>query len=177
MKAAFNLEGVPTAERFIQSNGNVEVGGDDRGTRVYRFKDSALARVYSHLNAHAKTEGQRSINRAQEKALERYYTAYAEGGLLGNMGSVDCDRAGASNPSGRDHAAKTDFQVDARADWHRANYALSNNERIVVEVVVLNDCSLEQAGRALGKLSQRRAIQAARDLLRKAGDTLVELWR
>lgn len=177
MKAAFNLEGVPTAERFIQSNGHVEVGGDDRATRVYRFKDSALARVYADLNARSTTEDQRSINRAQERALERYYTAYAEGGLLGNMGSVDCDRAGASNPSGRDHAAKTDFQVDARADWHRANYALSGNERIVVEVVVLNDGSLEQAGRALGKLSQRRAIQAARDLLRKAGDSLVDLWR
>jgi hypothetical protein len=39
---------------------------------------------------------------------ERYYTAFAEGGLHGNVGSVDFNRAGASDPAGRDHAAKSE---------------------------------------------------------------------
>ncbi len=175
-KLKITTEGLPTAERFLQSDGHVEVGGDDRATRVYRFEDTALARVYSRLKAHARTSDQRDQSEREERALERYFVAYIEGGLNGSVGSSDFNGTGSSNPAGRDHAAKTDFQVDKRAEFRRATIKLTDNQREVCKLVVLSGCSLEDAGRSLGKLSQRRAIQSAEKILREAGSALVDLW-
>lgn len=177
MKASQERWEGPTAERLIQSNGHLEVGGEKGDARVYRFNDTALARVYGRLKANARTEDQRAISEREERALERYFTAYVEGGMLGNVSSVDCNRTGSSSPAGRDHAAKTAWQIDHRDDFNRANITLSENQRTVLKIVVLAGGSLEDAGRAMGKMSKTRALQCAERILRDGGSALVELWK
>jgi hypothetical protein len=72
--------------------------------------------------------------------------------------------------------AKTERQIADRAAYHRANLALTDKQRIVVDLVVCKDQSLELAGYAIEKKSKRRAIVAARHNLREAGYRLAELW-
>lgn len=172
MKAALNLEGLPTAERFIQSNGYVETGGDERTGRVYRFKDSAVERTYANLVAKETSEDNRSDLRAELLALERYFVAYSEGGLNGNMPSVDWAASGGGNPAGRDHTAKTDYAMDKRDEYRGATLAMSPHQRIVVHSIVLAGQSTELAGYAIGRRSRRRASEAAVNVLRSGGETL-----
>ena len=71
--------------------------------------------------------------------------------------------------SNRSHMAKTERQIADRAAYRRANLALTDKQRIVVDLVVCKDQSLELAGYAIEKKSKRRAIIAARHTLRDAG--------
>lgn len=172
MKAALNLEGLPTIERFDQSGGYFDAGGDERSGRVYRFKDSAVERTYANLIAKETSEEKRSDLRAELLALERYFVAYSEGGLHGSMPSVDWAAAGASNPSGRDHTAKTDYAMDKRDEYRGATLAMSADQRIVAQWVVLAGQSPERAGYEIGRKSRRRASEAAVNVLRSAGEAL-----
>ncbi len=149
---------------------------NDRSTRIYTFKDSALARVYGRLRAIAATVGEKDQLGVEERALERYYLAYEGGGLNGSLPSVDWGRAGSSSPSGRDHTAKVDWQVDLRKDFANAQDALSKDQKQVVNIVVVMGGSLEEAGYAIGRKSQRRAIAAAETVLRGAAEMLAEMW-
>ncbi len=153
-----------------------ETGGDERVARVYQFKDSALARVYGRLRAIAATVSEKDQLGVEERALERYYLAYEGGGLNGSLPSVDWGRAGSSSPSGRDHTAKVDWQVDLRKDFANAQDALSKDQKQVVYIVVVMGDSLEAAGYAIGRKSQRRAIAAAETVLRGAAEMLAEMW-
>ncbi len=166
-----------TRERFNLAGGAVEVGGDERVGKSYHLKDGALERVYRRLKANPEISSkQRAQTEVQERALERYRNAFLEGGMMGSVGSIDLEAAGASNPGARDHAAKTNWQVDHRNDFSRANRALTANQRNVVRIIVLCDGSTEEAGRFLGKTGRVRAIQSAVKHLRDAGDSLAKLW-
>ncbi len=153
-----------------------ETGGDERATRVYNFKDSALARVYGRLKAIAANVAEKDALGVEERALERYYSAYEGGAMNGNLPSVDWGRAGSFSAAGRDHTAKSDWQIDLRDDFCRAQDALSKDQKQVVYIVVVMGYSLEEAGYAIGRKSQRRAIAAAEIVLRGAGELLAKLW-
>ncbi len=154
---------------FVASN-------DERSTRIYQFKDSALARIYGRLRAIAANVGEKDALGVEERALERYYTAYEGGGLNGGLPSVDWGRAGSSSPSGRDHTAKVDWQIDLREDFNCAQLALSKDQKEVVYIVVVMGGSLEEAGYAIGRKSKTRAMAAAETVLRGAAEILAELW-
>ncbi len=165
-----------TEERFKHAGEHAEVGGDERDGKVYHLKDGALERIYRRLKANAKDGRQRGETEVQERALERYRNAFLEGGMMGSVGSIDLEAASASNPGARDHAAKTNWQMDHRDDFARANRALTANQRNVVRIIVLCDGGTEEAGRFLGKTGRVRAIQSAVKHLRDAGDSLAKLW-
>ncbi len=164
-----------TKERFNQAAGAIESGGDERAGKVYHFKDSSLARIYARLKANA-MHAQLRDTETQERALERYYTAFVEGAMMGSVGSVDLGGGAASNPGARDHAAKTNWQIDRRDEFAKANKVLTQNQRDVTRIIVLCGGSTEEAGRFLGKRSRQRAEQSAVQLLRAAGDVLAKIW-
>ncbi len=165
-----------TEERFKHAGGYAEVGGDERVGKSYHMKDGALERVYRRLKANAEGTKQLRETELQERALERYRNSFLEGGMMGSVGSIDLEAAGASNPGARDHAAKTNWQMDHRDDFAKANRALTANQRNVVRIIVLEDRGTEDAGHFLGKGGRRQAIQSAVQHLRDAGNSLAKLW-
>jgi hypothetical protein len=97
--------------------------------------------------------------------------------MVGCIGSVNPDRVDDnSSRFNRCHIAKTERQIADRAAYRRANLTLTDKQRVVVDLVVCKDQSLELAGYAIEKKSKRRAIIAARHTLRDAGYQLAELW-
>ena len=97
--------------------------------------------------------------------------------MVGSIGSINLDRVDDTfSCFNRSHLAKTERQIADRAAYRRANLTLTDKQRIVVDLVVCKDQSLELAGYAIEKKSKRRAIIAARHTLRDAGYRLAELW-
>ncbi len=165
-----------TKERFERAKDHIEIGGDDRTGKVYHLRDSVLTRIYKRLKANAKDANQLAETGVQERALERYLASFVEGGLNGSMPSVNLGNSCVQGGAGRDHAAKTDWAVDARNDFAKANAKLTQNQMDVLRIIVLCDGSTEEAGRHLGKTGRVRAIQSAVQHLRDAGNSLAKLW-
>ena len=163
----------PTAERLFKSDGYVSVGG---GTRVYHMLDSVLDRTYADLQAKHGTAEQDEL-RAEYSAQKKLLDKYIAGALMGTVGSVDVESAAFAGGEGRDHAAKTDYQVAARFAFHSAKGQLSPYQWRVVEYVVLLDESLIQAGfNVLGCRARTRAFEKARTVLRGSGEALAKHW-
>ena len=175
----------PTDERLRMAQRGYAVGDDKRGGKVYQFLDSALDRLYGRLVRAAKSEGQTDQLRIEYAALSRYHRLFVESGMVGSIGSVDCNRNYSPSPFGRAHLAQTERQLDDRDAYWRARYHLDHNPEtkllghkvgIVVDNVVCHGNSLEVAGYSVGKDSKTRAIKAAEQILRDAGFTLAILW-
>jgi len=166
----------PTAERHLRADGSVSIGDDQRGGKVYTFLDRSLCRIYARLARAAKTEGETDLLKAEYGALSRFGFLYEASGMVGSIGSVDCNRTYSPTPFGRTFLASGEWQADRRLGYHRAHDGLSKNKKIVVNLVVCDDCSLEIAGYQIGHRSQRRAIEAAEVVLRGAGFDLADGW-
>ena len=171
-KEASRFEG-PTAERLIKSDGYVSVGA---ATRIYHMLDSVLDRTYADLQAKQGSAEQDDL-RAEYSALKKLSDKYIAGALMGSVGSVDVEGAAFASGVGRDHAAKTDYQVAARFAFHSAKSQLSPYQWRVIEYVVLNNESLISAGfSVLGCRSKSRAHEKARTVLRSSGEVLAKHW-
>ena len=142
------------------------------------YRDSTLDRTYGGLVRASTTDAEDQRLRVEYAALERCYRVYVSSGMIGSIGSVNLDRVDDNfSYFNRSHLAKTERQIADRAAYRRANLALTDKQRIVVDLVVCKDQSLELAGYAIEKKSKRRAIIAARHNLRDAGYRLAELWK
>jgi hypothetical protein len=167
----------PTAERLGMSQRNYAVGDDKRGGKVYHFMDDALSRLYARLVRVSKSESQTDQLGIEYAALRRYERHFVEGGMLGSLGSVDCNRTYSPSPSGRAHLAHTERQLgDRDAYWHARDFTLDHTQGIVVDNVVCHGNSLEVAGYCVGKGSKTRAIKAAEEIIRDAGFALAISW-
>jgi hypothetical protein len=141
------------------------------------YRNSTLDRTYGGLVKASTTDAEDQQLRVEYAALERCYRVYVSSGMIGCIGSVNPDRVvDNSSRFNRSHMAKTERQIADRAAYRRANLALTDKQRIVVDLVVCKGQSLELAGYAIEKKSKRRAIIAARLNLRDAGYRLAELW-
>lgn len=170
MKNDFNG---PTAERIIQSDGHIAIGDDQRGGKTYTFLDSSLDRAYSRFSK-SNPKWMQDQLRVEYAALNHFYSVYVTAGLIGSVGSIDPNGSGGSGR--RSFLAATERQVNARNQYRAAVESLEHHENIVAQNVVCNDTSLEIAGYAVGKNSQRRAIEYAGEVLRDAGFKLGKLW-
>jgi hypothetical protein len=141
------------------------------------YRNSTLDRTYGGLVKASTNDAEDQRLRVEYAALERCYRVYVSSGMIGSIGSINLDRV-VDNSScfNRCHIAKTERQIADRAAYRRANLTLTDKQRIVVDLVVCKDQSLELAGYAIEKKSKRRAIIAARHTLRDAGYRLAELW-
>lgn len=173
-KKATKFEG-PTAERLIKSDGYVAIGDDKQGTRVYHMLDSVLDRTYSDLRVKLGSAEEDGL-RLEYAALKKMLDLYEVGRMMGNLPSVDFGNSGVQDSAGRDHAAKTDGQVAARFSFHAAKDKLSVWQWKVVEMVVLNDQALIDAGFEIGCKSRTRAFVKAKIVLRGSGELLANHW-
>lgn len=166
----------PTQERLRMASAAFAVGDDKRGGKIYQFLDSALDRLYGRLVRASRSESQIDLLRVEYAALSRYQRLFVESGMVGNIGSVDCNRTYSPSPFGRAFLAHSERQLDDRnAYWH-ARKKLGHVSGIVVDNVVCHGNSLEIAGYAVGKGSKTRAIKAAEQILRDAGYLLAVSW-
>lgn len=172
----------PSQERIDQSSGQYDIGGSDRGVKIVHFLDSPLERIYGRLARAAKTEDETTRLGIEYAALAKYRKLFVESGMVGSIGSVDPNRTYSPSPSGRSFLASTERQQDMRDEYRAAVIHLNNHpewgikQTIVVDNICCHERSLEIAGFAIGKMSQRRAIVAAEEILRDAGHRLGKMW-
>jgi hypothetical protein len=122
-------------------------------------RDSTLDRTYGGLVRASTTDAEDQRLRVEYAALERCYRVYVSSGMIGSIGSVNLDRVDDNSSCfNRSYMAKTERQIADRAAYRRAHLALTEKQRIVVDLVVCKDQSLELAGYAIEKKSKRRAI-------------------
>lgn len=163
----------PTAERILQDDALFDIGDDQQGTTIYRSMPR-LEQTYKTWRARAGARDERELN-LQFAALTELGRAFMEGGMLGSVGSVDCNRTYSPSAAGRAHLAKTERQLNDRDTVYRAQQKLSHHQWIVVSNVVFNDHSLIIAGYAIGANSQTRAYMTAGDRLKEAGTITARL--
>lgn len=166
----------PTPERLAKAQGFVEIGDDQRGGKIYTFRDCTMDRLYSRLTKAAKGRGEEESLRREWRALMKYKHHWHAAGLLASVGSVDLNRVFASDPSEMSGMAKTERQAHHRQQYRAAQKKLGHRPGIVVDNVVCYDLTLEMAGYAIGYASAYRARQGATKILRDSGCVLAGLW-
>lgn len=163
----------PTAERLLKAAGNVHVGDDKQGTRIYQFCDTPVDRLYSRLTrAHGAKDGLRD----EYAALVRYRRHFIEAGKEATIASVDPNSIFASNPSQRAGMPMADFQMDNDLQYRRAQHHLGHKPGIVVDNVVCAEQSLEIAGWSIGYNSRTSARDNGERILRESARRLAKLW-
>jgi predicted Zn-dependent peptidase len=168
------LKGIPveyrdipvTPERLMRSIGEIDVGDDKQGNRIYTFKDSPLQRMFSR----------KAIDPTEYTALQKYFHHWYHGGLLPGVGSVDLNRVFASDPGLASGMAKSERQAHHRQQYRAARAEIGHRAGVVVDNVVCHENSLEVGGFSIGWTNKPQAIAAATEMLRDAGCRLAKLW-
>lgn len=168
--------GLPTPERLLKAQGSFSVGDDKQGTRIYRFHDSPLDRLYSRLTRQARGRGEEEGLRSEYIALQKYRHHWHHGGLESSIGSVDLNRIFAADPSSMSGMAKSERQAHHRRLWRAARELLGHKPGIVVENVVCAETSLEVAGWSIGCNSRTQARDRAERVLRESARRLAREW-
>lgn len=168
--------GVPTLERLKKADNHFVVGDDQRGGKIYQFCDSTMDRLYSRLTKAVRTRSEEEALRREYIALQRYKHHWYHGGLQASVGSVDLNRVFASDPGSMSGMAKSEKQAHHRKQWRAARELLGHQPGIVIDNIVCCEHSLEVGGYSIGYASPYRAREAARDILRKAGQDLANMW-
>jgi hypothetical protein len=181
-KEQFDVRG-PTEERM--RSGAFDVGDDKQGTRVYRFCDDPMSRLYSRLSRAANTHQEHSLRR-EYAALLKYRNHWHQAGLEPSMGSVDLNRIFASDASNMSGMAKTERQSQHRIMWRQARDLIGHRPGIVIDNVVCAENNLDIAGYSVGYGSYKvgkktysspyRAREEATKLLREAAVKLADHW-
>ncbi len=138
----------PTPERLARSQGDFVIGGDDRSTRVYCFRDGPLQRLYgAWLKADRSSDGQEQLGR-ELIALCKYRDHWYYAGLEPHVGSIDFNRvSGSGDPQGM---AKSEKQAHHRFVYRKAVRLLGLTmsrivEHIACEERAISDCILVSA--------------------------------
>jgi hypothetical protein len=160
----------PTAERYRQAHGFFTIIGRSRSQRRVSMLDDALGRAWMRSK----------ISGDEYSALRRYALHWLAGGLQGPMCSVDPNRIFAFDPAGMSGLAKTERQQDHRDAYRAARGKIGARHpeiAFVADQIACYDYSLLQTGLMLGYHSAAHARDAARKLLRDAGDRLLAVWK
>lgn len=166
----------PTPERLAKAQGFVEIGDDQKGGRIYTFRDCTMDRLYSRLTKAAKGRAEEDQLRREWHGLMKYKHHWHCGGLQSSLGSVDLNRIFANDPGSMSGMAKTEHQANHRQQYRAAQKIFGHKQGIVVDNVVCYDLTLEMAGYAIGYASAYRARIAAVGIVREAGRDLAKLW-
>lgn len=181
-----NPEYGPTVQRLAIAQGNVSIGDDKQGTRIYHFHDTPLDRLYSRLVRRAGSYQEQQIRR-EYIALQKYKNHWFAAGLECALGSADLNRVFASDPGSMSGMAKTERQAHHRQEYRAARKEIGHKPGIVLDNIVCAELSLEMAGASIGYgsyykagrksyASPYRAREEATKLLREAGAKLAQFW-
>lgn len=166
----------PTQERLAKAQGYVDIGDDQRGGKIYTFRDTTMDRLYSRLVKGARGRHEEDQLRREWHGLMKYKHHWHAGGLLPSLGSVDLNRIFASDPGSMSGMAKSEQQAHHRGEYRKAGALLGHKPGIVVDNVVCHDLTLEMAGYSIGYTSPYRARVAAMTIIRSAGLGLAAMW-
>jgi hypothetical protein len=156
-----------TAERLRHAEGFVERGNPGRGrSGLVTMRDAPIERALAR----------KIISQAQYTAAVKYRHHWYRAGLASPLSSVELNRIFASDLTNFSGMAKTEAQVFHRQRYREAVQQIGMIGAAVVEQVVCQEVSLEQAGYKLGWGSKPQAIAAATERMKAALDQLVELW-
>jgi hypothetical protein len=159
----------PTAERLRHARGLVERGNPGKGkgrTGVVTMRDAPIERALAR----------KIINQAQYTAAIKYRHHWYHAGLASPLSSVELNRIFAADPTNYSVMPKSEAQVFHRQRYREAVQHIGITGAAVVEQVVCQEISLEQAGYKLGWVAKPQAIAAATERMKAALDRLVELW-
>ena len=157
----------PTPERLRHAQGFVERGNLGRGrSGISTMRDSPIERALAR----------KIISQAQYTAAVKYRHHWFRAGLSSPLQSVELNRIFATDLTNFSGMAKTEAQVFHRQRYREAVQHIGITGAAVVEQVICQEISLEQAGYKLGWGSKPQAIAAATERLKGALDQLVALW-
>lgn len=164
--AADDTRGV-TAERMRHAQGFIDRGNLGRGrTGVITMRDAPIERALAR----------NVISQTQYTAAVKYRHHWYRAGLASPLSSVELNRVFAIDMTSFSGMARTEAQAFHRQRYREAVQHVGMIDAAVVEQVVCQEISLEQAGYKLGWSSKPQAIAAATERMKAALDRLVELW-
>jgi hypothetical protein len=156
----------PTAERIAKAEGFYTIGDDQQGGKIHTMRDDPVSRMFNR----------KVITGAEYSALQKYHHHWHCAGLDMGVGTVDLNRIFSTDPGSMSGMAKTEAQAHHRREWRGARGLLGHRTGIVVDSVVCEGNTLQDAGSAIGWGSKPQAIAAATEAIRDAGYRLAKLW-
>jgi len=159
----------PTAERLAKAAGDVVVGDDRQGTKIYHFLDTPLARFYKRLGIEDKSDAATDQLRKEFVALMKYRDHWYYAGMEARAGSIDLDRVQVSK-SGLEESER---RVHHTIVYRRAAKMLGMWSAHVVEHIACLDRPISQCS-AFGVGVSPHVF---RKMLREAANKLAESWK
>jgi hypothetical protein len=157
----------PTLERLEKlTDGDLEIGEDRTGGRIYTISDAPVARMFKS----------KRLSGIQFTALSRFHSHWWNAGLSGSVRSVDLNRIYAPDPF--DFCmGRTEKQFNNRREYEAAYKLLTFLEGILVTNLICSESlNLEQCGNMLGYLSPFRARTAATKVVCSIADKFAKHW-
>jgi hypothetical protein len=142
------------------------VGGDERSSRIYFFKDTPLQRFYGRLKSRAGTRETDELTR-EYTALMKYRHHWHCAGLEASLPSVDPNRIYASDPSNMVGMAKSERQYFHRQMFRAAREVIGHEAGIVVDNFVCYEHPMEVACSSAFR---------GRKIVREAAGRLAKEW-
>ncbi|SRR6266576_376028 len=157
----------PTPERLGKLlAGDLEIGEDGQGHRIYSISDSPMCRMFKD----------KRLSGIQFTALSRFHSHWWNAGLSGSVRSVDLNRIYAPDPFDFG-MGRTERQFNNRREYEAAYKLLTFLEGILVTNLICSESlSLEECGNALGYISPYRARTAATEVVCSIADRFAKLW-
>ena len=158
----------PTPERLGKLLvGDLEIGEDGTGHRIYTISDSPMCRMFKD----------KRLSGVQFTALNRFHSHWWNAGLSESVRGVDLNRIYAPDPFNSVGMCSTERQYQNRREYRSAYALLTHLEGILVTNLICSESlNLEQCGNMLGFISPFRARAAATKVLCSVADRFAKLW-
>jgi len=158
----------PTPERLAKLvGGDLEIGEDGRGHRIYSISDSPMCRMFKD----------KRLSGIQFTALSRFHSHWWNAGLSESVRGVDLNRIYAPDPFPSAGMSKTERQYHNRLEYRAAYALLSHLEGILVTNLICSErYSLDDCGYFLGFTSRFRAREAATKVICSIADRFSKHW-
>jgi hypothetical protein len=158
-----------TPERVARADGNIDVGDDRQGARIYTFKDTPMDRLYSRLKRDDKSDSERDLLFSEWRALQKYRNHWYFSGLNPSLQSIDLDRIFSSDPSNMTGMAKSERQAFHRQMWRKAVEIVGHKTSILLDNFVCYEWDRGVATSMSPYLFRKNIRDAARKLVRHWG--------
>jgi len=158
----------PTPERLGKLlMGDLEIGEDRQGGRIYTISDSPMCRMFKD----------KRLSGIQFTALSRFHSHWWNAGLSESVRGVDLNRIYAPDPFNSVGMCSTERQYQNRREYRSAYALLTHKEGILVTNLICSErYSLEDCGHALGFCSRFRARSAAAKMVCSVADRFAKHW-
>ena len=158
----------PTPERLGKLLvGDLEIGEDGTGHRIYTVSDSPMCRMFKD----------KRLSGIQFTALSRFHSHWWNAGLSESVRGVDLNRIYAPDPFNSVGMCSTERQYQNRREYRSAYALLTHLEGILVTNLICSESlNLEQCGNMLGYISPFRARAAATKVVCSVADRFAKLW-